>query len=330
MSRKFSPGHYCAVIQNSKETFPQFLKRIERYIDPPEIAGLKFLLPWKQVEPKRGEFVWQQIDGVVELARSRGKRVVIELKDRIFGDQGCKGVRSILPLYIIEAGHYFVSGAAGAKTGQCMPKVFLPAYMDEWIRVLRTVHARYDADPAVEMVQCLNETALGKPIDGKFNYTFAAYTKQLLRLLAELPKGKTRFLCSINFLGGPNSTYVKQLIDACVAHDVAINWPDPLLGQKMTGVQDWCSKNPGKAVVAPDADSSFLRYDPKTNKGDVPAVLNFYVDRLGASYVFWQPVFSGKFATPPHQQYARYFERHMIPSLQAGRCKVNRRAPVRV
>ena len=119
------------------------------------------------MEPKRDQYDFARIDAVAARAWMHGKRVVIEVMDRLFGG-GCTHVRTVLPLYIVEAGWYFATAKKNSAAGKCMPKAFEPGFTTRRIALLRALALKYDQDPAVEMIQAFNESALGQPADGSF------------------------------------------------------------------------------------------------------------------------------------------------------------------
>lgn len=320
--RKFNPGHYTVVARANNDTDEKFVGRVRRFVHPDIITGVKFMVPWKDIETIEGVYDFTSIDAVIKAAE--GKQVAIEIRDRTFDASHCKQARSIYPRYIIEQGLNMV-----AVGGKCMPRAYLPAFMDRWIALWTAIYDKYDTHPQVELMSLWNETALPQPLTGK-GFAHTAYLTQLQRLVAAFSDRKTRPLMQINFLGGPQGTLMDKLIASTVAAKCAIGWPDPLLHKYPKGAhaaQIFALKNPGKAVLGPDVDASFLTYNPVTKTGDVPKILDYYVNKMCVNYIFWQPIFSAKTTHPGHPGNNRYFEDYMVPALNAHKTAVSHTLP---
>lgn len=335
VGKKFNPGHYMVITPNKAEGGdPSLLmKRIDKYLTEPEVKGVTVFFSWKELEPKKDVYDFSKIREILSLVEKHDKFMSFKVNDRSFGGFGCDYVYTYMPQYVIDAGWNYVSAKNGEPRGKCMPKMWEKDYMDRWIKLFSEIGKEFDRHPSLESAIIIDETALGNPQDGSFVIDRTIYTNELIRLVKETaPYFKnTAQLLSINSLGGGDS-YMARLIDeAVVPYPVALSWPDASLKNLATGnisyAQRFAAANKNKVLLSPDADNTMLKYDPVAGTSDVPAVFDYYVNKLGTNHINWQPVYAGRYADRSLHNYSKYFEEAIIGTLKANKAKINTTCP---
>ncbi|KPK99788.1 MAG: hypothetical protein AMK75_06365 [Planctomycetes bacterium SM23_65] len=108
----------------------------QRYL-PTTMAYCRWV--WKVIEPEKGKYRWDIIDGALKAAQERGQTLQLRL-------QPCAG-RSGFPDW------FWNTGAPPQSTGRRrrgMPDFNSPQYIEHWSDLIRAFGKRYDGHPSLE------------------------------------------------------------------------------------------------------------------------------------------------------------------------------------
>lgn len=114
-------------------------------IQSEEALGVNPLFTWAELEPREGEFDWRPLDRVLETAYANGKRVVL----RVYTN--ASDFHAATPQWVFDAGAQSYVWAEGSGTRQPIPTD--PVFTEKFARFVAALGQRYNAHPALEMVQ---------------------------------------------------------------------------------------------------------------------------------------------------------------------------------
>jgi Beta-galactosidase len=102
------------------------------------IDGMRVRLPWSMVEPNKGSFDWRNLHEMLALATQHGK---------VIGFSVAAGVQTPRWVYGDGAAKYTYSDGSGT-----MPLPWDEIFLEDWLKFVRRLGARYDSHPAVAYV----------------------------------------------------------------------------------------------------------------------------------------------------------------------------------
>lgn len=110
-----------------------------------DALGVNPLFTWAELEPREGQYDWTALDRVLDTAYARGKRVVL----RIYTN--ASDFHAATPQWVFDAGARSYIWAEGSTTPQPIPTD--PVFTEKFGRFVAALGQRYNAHPALEMVQ---------------------------------------------------------------------------------------------------------------------------------------------------------------------------------
>ena len=111
-------------------------RKNERYPDT-TIAYCRWI--WAEIEPEKGKYRWDIIDGALEAARVRGQTLQVRIQPYI---------REDVPAWYYDMGG--IVGRTPGKSGRPEPDLNHPAYLKHWGGFIRAFGKRYDGHPDLE------------------------------------------------------------------------------------------------------------------------------------------------------------------------------------
>ncbi len=103
---------------------------------------------WDTIEPNKGEYRWDIIDGALATARERGQTLAIRLMCHdSFG-------ANEVPKWFQESGARGARQEASKGNVYWLPDYSDPLYIESWTRINAELAARYDGHPDLETVDC--------------------------------------------------------------------------------------------------------------------------------------------------------------------------------
>lgn len=328
--KKFNPGHYMVVSPGNNDTPQKIRQRIDKLLAEPEVKGITYFFTWKELEPRKDEYDLSGIKEILDIVAAKDRHLILKIIDRSFWTGGCDAANSYMPQYIRDAGWVYLmeSGIDPNAPGKCMPKMWVDEYMDRKIKLLNEIGKEFDSHPNFEAMIMLDESALGKPKDGS-PMDFNGYVDNIIRLIKETAPFYQNTLSSISLNSLRSDENLQKVIEqGIIRYKTALSWPDAQLDNIKKDLvsypQQWAAENKNFVPLSPDADNTFLKYDPDAGTSDVQAVIDYYVGRLGANHISWQPTYAtnrgGGFKP-------LYFENALIPTLRANNAEINTTCP---
>ena len=159
---KWNPGHYMNT-GTIERVDPNHSKNVKRstllsIADTP-FQGAQVRYGWGVLEPSKNNYDFSRIREHRDILASIGKRLIIQLQDRTFRDDG-PPPDHIMPAYLMEDPIYEGGWARRGEMRGTAPKLWLPTVMDRHIALQAALAAEFDDDPWIEMFR-FEETALG-------------------------------------------------------------------------------------------------------------------------------------------------------------------------
>lgn len=303
---KFHPGHYMLVWNSSgKRTF-------DKIKDNPNILGVQKRYEWFELEPKKGEYDFSEIERDLSYLLSIGKRLVIQIQS--------KGHEIPVPEYTRTEeydGGYF-EGTGFNKKPHYYAMRWNEKVVEREIALLKALGERFDDEPFIEAL-VLDETSVGirkVPKDGPWNkrrwqdpsYTPKKYSDGLMAVMSGAKQAfpNTVVIQYMNYLaGGP-----KHLADiAAHAYRIGagIGGPDIKIDRKMPSYryyEQYAGKMPLGAAVQWD---NYVWKNPRTDEvATTEEIMRFGLKELHLDYMFWivrQPWF-GRDVVPAIKKFA--------------------------
>src|SRR3984885_7545344 len=177
---KWHPGHYMS-IRNSHRYDEQDFGYIRELANEPAGMGILRDWKWRDVEPKKGEYDFSEIDDYLKAVKKlpNPKHFIIRIENRAFGGQKAM----VVPDYLLNDAAY-----AGGQTPMAhgvAARIWEAAVMDRLIALNQALAARYDAEALVEGIST-SETAISFNADNPAPASFStgALLERLERLIA--------------------------------------------------------------------------------------------------------------------------------------------------
>lgn len=219
--KKWHPGYYMLTSGTSSFT----ASHITDLSSSPNIIGVQHRIYWATLEPTQGNYDWSQIDSLISVAHSVGKKVFIQIIDRKFGSTNPSGA---IPSYLSNVGgtNCIWTGTATNGTARSLSRLWIQECMDRRIALEQAMAARYDSNADFEG-SATEETSLGAPSNSDTGYTTAAWVAQLGRLAAaaNVAWPHTNVMVFTNFLDNQDIS-MGALFATLSANKVGVGGPD--------------------------------------------------------------------------------------------------------
>jgi len=219
---KWHPGHYMS-IRNNHRYDDQDFGYIRELANEPTVMGILRDWKWRDVEPKKGEYDFSEIDDYLKAVKKlpNPKHFIIRIENRAFGGQKAM----VVPDYLLNDAAY--AGGQIPMAHGVVARIWEAAVMDRLIALTQALAARYDAEPLVEGIST-SETAISFNADNPAPASFStgALLEQLERLIAAARTAwaHSNVFAETNFLG--SNQQMEAFIAYCAEHQAVIGGPD--------------------------------------------------------------------------------------------------------
>jgi hypothetical protein len=298
--------HNFVFFARERELLPDhpFLK-IKRF------DGAQITYSWKQLEPKEGEYDFEDIDADLKILNARNMKLWIQLQDTTFMPD-----RQAIPVYVMKGKEYH--GGANPQYNEqdkidgWVARRWDPAVQRQFHKLLDKLAQRYDGVIAGINLQ---ETAIGITEDGIAQapgFTYPGYRDAIKTNMLAMKHAfkKSVVMQYVNFMPGESlpeldKGLMKSLFDYGEQIGVAIGAPD-LMPQKpyqqAHAYKFMKEKKGGKltlGIAVQDGnyfgETGAAQPKPGETRRDIVPELAKYAKTLGATCIFWsiqQPYFS--------------------------------------
>jgi hypothetical protein len=290
LTKKWFPGHY---LYADEKSFSQGLQErsVQLVRGNRNFAGYHVRYAWAALEPNKGVYDFSIIDRDLKTASSDGKKLIIHIHDR----NHQKSSRLPVPEYltkdpIYEGGVYWTSGS------KIMPKLWVPAVTERYGELFKALGKAFDGNSTLAYV-AIEETALpGAKDQPGFTSSKLANGYKTIYSAAAAGFPRTIFSQYANYRGG----MTERDTDATMAHLVettknGFGGPDALRfgtggshGALDSQYGRYYTRYRG---VAPITSSSQA---PTYEANDALTVIKYATDELGAHFMSWAPITSGR------------------------------------
>lgn len=241
---KWHPGHYTWLdtVKSSSEVRVYHMAAIDALAKEPDVQGVLIGLYWGDLEGDQGDYSngFAILDEYVARAAQNGKRVMVRIYDRVFGgiDPAYLHTGYYFPTYLeadtYDGGWYSLPGQQSLNT---IAKMWNPAVMDRMIALTEAYGARYDGNPAFEMIG-LEETSVNAGALGG-GYSDGAYIEQLQRWMtaARLAWPHTGVRLQLNYFISAYAACADLVARASILR-ISLGGPDTLPPGVANGL-DW-------------------------------------------------------------------------------------------
>lgn len=291
----------------------ELLKKDQAFLKARGIDGAQIAYSWRQLEPEKDSYDFRDVREDVELLRSCGKKLFLQLQDVSFEES-----RINVPHYLMVDPKY--GGGANrhyqmdddkeetARVDGWMSRRWDPAVQERFHKLLTALGSEFDG-----RVEGINfaETAFDVGNSGKLfpeGFSFETYRDAIITNMKALkgafPKSVT--IQYANFMPGEwlpedDKGFLRTIYKAAREMNVGVGGPDLLPFRK----GQWNHSYPlikASAGVVPTGiavqDGNYDSRDPKTGKRvTIKELLTFATENLNVRYIFWciqEPFYSGE------------------------------------
>lgn len=207
--------------------YEQVLSFVDGIANHPGVVGIQVIADWAALEgasPGDHAAGFAAIDAILARLAQHGKHLMLSVATVHFGSYPPSDVDLFFPKYIVEDDAYGVSKFNLNGEG-LTARIWQPATNDRLIALSQAYAARYDANPAFEMLAAA-ETSVNLTL-GTDGYTGEALGTELVRFYDASRKAwpSTALRLNANFFPGGNSA-MGALLGEMVQRGVAIGPPD--------------------------------------------------------------------------------------------------------
>lgn len=252
---KYDPGHYAWVIPDKATSggveyngfrvdqpviYEQVLSFVDGIANHPGVVGIQVIADWAALEgasPGDHAAGFAAIDAILARLAQHGKHLMLSVATVHFGSYPPSDVDLFFPKYIVEDDAYGVSKFNLNGEG-LTARIWQPATNDRLIALSQAYAARYDANPAFEMLAAAETSvnltlgtdgytgeALGTELVRFYDASRKAWPSTALRLNANFFPGGNSFVAEVQSpeLGGKEGTWTpKELFDHTMNGDAAL------------------------------------------------------------------------------------------------------------
>lgn len=262
----------------------------------PTVAGAQVTYAWRQLEPERDRYAFDDIREQVALLQRHGKRLFLQITDVSFSE------RVLVPEYL-RTDTVFHGGAARKYEGSrgvfdgWVGRRWDPAVRGRFARLLEALAAEFDG--VIEGIN-LPETAIGfeSPAFHPPGFTFDAYAAGIRATLTDARRAFTRSCVIIyaNFMPGErlpaeDRGYLRGIYALADTIEAGVGGPDILpyrAGQQANSLPLIAGRGPHVVAGMAVQDGNLAEQDPATGRPvTVDALYRYATDHLRLDYIFW-------------------------------------------
>jgi hypothetical protein len=228
---KFHPGHYIRIVDSAARNLDGLaaLRRTLSSQDLRNFRGVVYQVDWGMLEKSQGVYDFSRIDAALAKVRAKGLYLVLKFQDRTFWT-GCSS--DFVPSHVAK------EGDGGSR--YCVAKIWEANTMDQMIRVLQQLAARYQGDPTFLGIS-LEETAMA-PTSFKANWKLGYEQYAQLKRMHQAVHAVAPGLVIVQYLNHPVFQNTKALYDIAdnlieMGGGGGIGWPDTTPSQQLSN--DW-------------------------------------------------------------------------------------------
>ena len=270
------------------------------FLDLKGVEGFQVKYSWKQLEPGKDHYVFDDVRADLALVNSRGKKLFIQVQDSNFTLEFLPVPKYLQQDPAYHGGVAFQTDGPEGKPEQAKPyghvaRRWDPAVRERFHKLLFALGEEFDGK-----IDGINvpETAIDVPATGPgvpSGYTPEIYRDALLDTMAAMKKAfpKSTVMVYANFMPEPTGDPVllRSLYEKAAALGVAMGGPDLLPHRKWQLlnsyplIHQFSGKIPMGIAVQ---DGNLADVDPKTGKAvTVEELAQFASDYLHVKYIFW-------------------------------------------
>jgi hypothetical protein len=228
---KFTPGHYLMFDSGSGGGTAQDKQDLmQDFANETNLVGFYLKERWKNLEGNtQGDYTagFALIDSYLA-ALPAGKKFMLQVREQLFGGSIPSDAHGLLPTYhdnLDDGPYLWPGGAAWSGTLIVQAAVDCPETNDAKIALFQAYLQRYEDDDRFEMITT-GETSVAVPSSQGFSYS--DYTTELLSLISETRDVSLRTPVHISTNYVDTDAHMQQIVDRCVAEQVAIGGPDTM------------------------------------------------------------------------------------------------------
>ncbi len=294
--QKWNPGHYALPMDEAFFTLvenPGAARRFERLVAslPPEIVGVQGGAFWRQLEPREGVYDFRLVEAELAICARYRKHFFCTVSDRRY-NAGTPPV----PDYILLNPAFHGGIEPFASCAGSVVRLWDPAVMDRFNRLVTALGARFDREPYFEGVEFV-ETALPVNPAAARGLTNEAY---IAGLKARLVNARAAFPASVvlqetNWLA-PDDRALADFARFCVRAGVGMGGPDLIPDSERAaarpripayGLFQRCA---GRMPLG--CDVQWPEFVGRTGNREIGrltpgGIFAMGVDTLGLNYIFW-------------------------------------------
>lgn len=278
-SVKWHPGHYMLAYLGAPQS------DFDIMLNEPNIKGVQVRYFWSDLEPKKGQYDFSQIESDLAYLQASGKRLVAMVMERSFTLR-----KKPLPNYLLTTPVYN-GGAAPSKNGT-IARLWERPVMDRLIALYQALGARFNNEPYFEAIS-VPETSPGFRGNNPPGYSPAKWASELKRGMTALKTAfpNTVVLQSANSLGG--STEIPGIIDHAYNIGIGVQGPDLYVNPgKITAAQQYrmakyLNKMPMSDLVSFPVLCGRAAYPAGATCTSLDTIFNQGVNVFKNNYIFW-------------------------------------------
>lgn len=296
-----SCGAQEASAQEPPTHFVYFARDHERMLDStflehPGTGGAQLTWTWRQLEPQRDRYDFEEIREALAVLERHEKRLFIQLSDVTFTE------RFPVPNYLLEDSTFHggaarkYEGTAGVFDGW-VARRWDPAVRERFARLLEALASEFDGK--IEGV-VLPETAIGfeSPKYHPPGFTFDAYAEGIRENLLAARRAFTRSCVIVyaNFMPGERRPaddrgYLSGIYGLAERIGAGVGGPDLLPfreGQQRNSLSLIAARGEGTIAGVAVQDGNLEEEDPSTGRPvTVDTLYRYAMDVLRLDYIFW-------------------------------------------
>ena len=283
--REQNPGHYIAV--NRWDTRRNMLDALR-----PGVRGLQKRYYWAELEPRWGQYDFEQLEADLDLLESQGKRLVVFVEDKSFNND-------------IPTPGYLSSLTARNRKGGYTAIRWKPYVVERFKLLIDEIGRRYDGHPAFEGIAIQeSEPGFNDAVRRQYGYRPEIYRDAVIDVLTSAAQSipTSTVFWYMNFFP-ENRDYIVAIANKVGPQGVAVGGPDVLPDNAPLArlTYPYYDQLEGKMVLFNSMQYNSFRHVRKRNSGggrywNMWQLYNFARDELHVTYLFWN---RPPYADPP-------------------------------